>query len=1299
MGLSDFIKEGKERDAQEREVQKPSGFQTPIDYLEGFGQSAFEGMLEVFGQRPSVETERFRRENPVSGVVSEIAGFGVPYAGYFKATRIPKIASKIQKIGNASQAPVKTALLRETARFVPFELSRIGVSAVTGGDTEDVIAEAALDLGLFGGLSAVGALVKSGGKAAVNTAAKIRGVDLKAPIQIQMRQINNSIAMGEVREAELADALRALKDMGRAVRAENLGEIGVKGGKLQGKYVDKLELGGSGKELNRKFRVSSRGKGERRRRLLQSTNDFPGQAAIASVVKKAGLPADYEMFVQFPRVVDFKVKRAAQNMHNTMLKNMESLGGRWFWAKEANEGLFVMGKKIQGRADRASGADEWLVFKTDAPGRFVPNRKMWANRVLNVSEKLQPTKNKPFTPVGSPIYDQLGEMMGQIPMVAYIDDALRRGKPQEFADRVIKATGLGNIADKELVQRTKSFIREYFGPTQFQFGSSPRAKWLWGMARAAFSHAEARSEAILFGSRQTSRTGSLWRDIIGRTKTGGGVVNALDDLDNEDLFGVWRVWSEAVGIEDAKQMGLSSRAVNFLEKLAEIDTSEIEALRAVQGAVGAKLLKPKINHYGLSRVWRGDNRVAVMDENGRLIAVASGKTQGQATAEAQAIINEAKNEGRNFTSGTPFLADRSQDLELASKIAFQSAEFKLAAGIQTNLRTRVHGLKTFEERAGVAGFVGQKAPFTKEELRDILVSSTTGRQKYIAEQSFRELAQSQMDVLAAEDFRSFKILSDRINDLSGKPGPISQAINGAVDRLLGPVLGKNSASKIVSVTNGLMFHWMLGVGNLGFVAVNSLTFLQTTLPHIAYTMSATPGRLSRYYTWLPAAGADGAPRGAMGVVEPLKILRQSFREMSKPGERLRTNFERAAKEGVWDPRFVEEFAGQQASQIVNLRDAMKKGGMVQWMKAASAAGPGVSEKFARGHSFVTGHILARDFLKMSDPDQIYRFAKEFTENTQFLYSTADRARAITGPLGSLFGLFKNWQMHYMGWMLEYTGEGALRNNWAPLLWQTGGTFAAAGAGGLPLFAAADAASKWLSDESLMKNTYDMFGASGEDFASASDAVMLGLPAFFGVSLQGSAAAPFADPTRDASMLTSFVHLDRMKMLGRAAGTAIDNWSATGRHPVDSRQVRDQFIRALAPKTVYRLNAAWGEEYLRSLNTGYPQISGLTTTERLLYSAGLNPRRIELNFKVNDELWNDQNALREKTSELGKAFAVAQTERDSKEMSRLLQVAIIDGVDVASMLRSSQTILAKGREDMIERQFDPIAVHRFKDVLR
>ena len=676
--------------------------------------------------------------------------------------------------------------------------------------------------------------------------------------------------------------------------------------------------------------------------------------------------------------------------------------------------------------------------------------------------------------------------------------------------------------------------------------------------------------------------------------------------------------------------------------------------------------------------------------------VGRARSAGSALAEGQAILEAAKREGVALRLGRPALAgELEQDLRHLRLINAENAklfgQLKDKAYLQQRAPTRL-----LEERKGLKYYTGSLQPWTRDEFERLILKQLRDYQKYQARLTTEHLLKDDLTKLMSANPDVYDQLVHRINSMYGIQGQFSTSVNKVVDKVLSPYLGKNSADKIVGAANKKLFQWTLGFVNTGYNVANALTFVQTAFPQLAFLTTAAPSRIAQYYTYFPLKGQKAF--GSVGVLDMMKLTGRSFKLMRSPDELLWQQFGRAAREGVWDPRFVEEFLGQKATALSNMRGVLKGDEPFStWFNAAADFLPSLTEKFARGHSFTLGHTFFREIMGIKDPEVLYQLTKQFVEKTQFLYSTGDRARIITGPLGSAAGLFKNWIMHQIAWMAEYTGEGVLRGNWRPLMWMMGSTTAIGGIGALPFYSAADSMSKWLSQKSIMEHTYGAFGPTERDgFGNVSDAVFYGFPAFLNFSIQNQVSAPFSDPGKDAARLFSVAYLDRLKYMQKAAGQAIDAWSTTGESPVKDPRTRDLFMRAFAPKSLYQATQAIQGDMLKSLATGHP-VTGLSPAERYMYGMGLSPRWVESSYRVADELWQDQDKMKAAVSAYGLQWAELQQAGDSVGMERLVLRAVYEGVDVSSIIKSANARLAKGREDIIERQFKPSEILKFRQL--
>lgn len=888
------------------------------------------------------------------------------------------------------------------------------------------------------------------------------------------------------------------------------------------------------------------------------------------------------------------------------------------------------------------------------------------------------------------------------------------------------AEGIG-IADNALALRVRDFVREYLTPTQFQFRDSALGRSLWGSAKFMHDLGQQRATIALAGKVKIDKSfGKLMMDGPSRGGALEGMEPLLDQirgLTKLELEQIQYVWRNHLNPGEAARRMRMSRAKDPINKLGRMTPKVQQFLKDAQfwddvrmaemhGMAESGIIEPFVsprNHFGITRTWPGDQRVIIEDLRGNVVHVAAGRNRKEAQDLADFLMENGKVAGKRWVMKDPdAIASRADDVQTVRRVDPDKDDFKLAMGWAEFPDSAPRSPAFLKERRGVSGYAGENNAWTNKELADIMTEHTRAVERYISEKTVDKLVRPAMSELNKQDGNMARILDRRLDDLALKQGKIAEATNQVTDRILSGVLGKNSASKIVSNANAGMFHWMLGMGNVGFTAVNAMTFMITTLPQASMAMRAHPARLSGYYNSLPLSNPLGQVQGTTSVLDPVKMVKKGFQRMSKLEGEFKKMVERGAEDGVWDPRFVEEWVGENATKVRDIKSAFQSpGGMADWVKALSEAGPALGERFTRLHAFSTAYEIGADFWKLKG-DDLYTFAKEFTNNSMFLYSTADRPRILSGPLGSGLGLFKNWQMHQMFWMAEYFGEAGLgvKNlltkgkypaQMAPLMWAALGTGGVGGLGAMPLASVADGASRALADKSMMETVYDTFGSpEGNGLA---DSIWMGLPATMGISMQSQNTAPFANPARDASSLASFVYMDRGKALWDAISTSWDSSSVGGAHPGSDPEVRMKLLKALAPKTFYRAFDVVGDQALNSWRTGNQLVSGMGIGESLLYSVGFTPSQVEKKFAVANELWNNQKQMRQAIQSYGAAISDAQDAQDWEEVTALFREAQQNGIDIGSVTASAQTRYAKKNEEQLERQFDPANVLQYKNVLR
>lgn len=1279
--------------------------------ISGFIGSSLSASQELFGFEPWDIAEQYREEHPAGGVASEFIGIGGPYSLVGKAMKGTKAFSKTGKAWNfiedsdLAKSPFLKGAEKGLRTYGPFEALRVGSTAlVNPEETEDTAWSAAANLGLEALGGGVFNLWRQAGK--VNKAAgELGGTDLKNPPQLQMRDLKRQLAEGKVKPDQVDLANNRLATYAKAIRNE---EAPAKSG-----YVKPLEAGDA-KQLNRLFRPrASKEGGLSVKRMIKGAKDFPDAATRDGVMDAAGLRENLDS-VQFPRHLSFKDKNTSRNIEKGLMKQglMQSVGNGVLWNRE-KDGLFVLAKKVKGEVGKYTPEDEWVLWKTDEPGKFVPDAAKWAKKIEDRNAWLvdPPRKMDPDNPLE--IMDEAQMLKDTVPLESYqeLEDT---GLLKKGVDAVSKKLGFNTEqGSSALALRGKEFVRSYLTPAMHQFKNNPRASYIHKIARATHDKAKALSHNMTYGEGALKEGDNLFTTMFKtdarkgffKYKAGGGtkempsVKNILDSLSDDEIGELVRVADEGLDLEGAAKLfakgELTEGTMAAVRDLGAIDDFMINQIQRTQIAAGEKPFKNIKGHYGLSRTWKGDQRIPIHDKNGKLVYVASGHTEKEVGEVADFIVGEAKKEGVDLKRAERAqIFDTERDIELATHVRVGSPEYLTASALKAKLEKDVRKPRQFKTRTGVKGY---QQNFTRQELLDKYAAQLQIRNRYLAQLAVQTNLSSEMAKLGATDPKLYGDLAHRLQQLAGNQGEFSQMQNKAVDTVLSGVLGKNSASKIANTANQLQFHLTLGSMLMSFPVVNALTFIQTVMPKVAFTMKAGPDSLMRHYSWLPATGSDMMPRGGFGFMDMWKLMRNSVSEMRAPDETLKANYIKALSDGVVDPKFVEEFSGANASGVLKLKDVLSgKEPFTNYLKELSNFVPGISEKWSRGQAFTTGHMLGRDVFNLKD-DALYRFSKEFTEQTMFNYGTADRARVMTGPMGSMFGLFKNWQTHYVADMLAYLGEGYYRGNWSPLLWQMGGTAGLGGVSALPMYGVADAFSQWASDEPLMNHIYSQFGGTDSDVmgGNMSDALFMGLPAFMGVSLSGQVAGPLADPSRDAGMLMSFVHMDRAAALGKAVGTAIDAYGVSGEHPIKNEKVRDQFILAVAPKSFARAMQITEDKAVKSLNTGNTITAPLNVAETLMYSTGVMPRRVALAHEANEQLWKDQKKHTETMQAMGDAWAEAYMAKDWPELYELQKEAMAQGIDYTSVIKSGQKRVANKTTPTYDRQMDEKKVYELQ----
>lgn len=1295
---------GAERIQSNSDPFLPSTGIPSYDYLQGAFNSAVSGVTELIGIELPGAAE-WRTEHPLMGLATQLAGAAIPYGGWYGATaKIPRFMRALDKIGDLNKAPFLAGAGREAARLAPFEAGRLGVSQIFGDESFSTMAgDVALSLGLGAGIGGLVHGIAAAGTRGAAQRTSIPGVDASAPIPLQLRKMKELVAGNALTPEQIAAANHRINEFETLARAER---------PPQGqKYLG--DLGGPGitRGVESLFNLSANpGTVVTRRPFIargaKGKPGFESEEAWKAAAVEAGLPEDFSSQGRYFRHISFKPtgrtdvvakqvgdlfsdlqsgkmtsesyqaaverlaskdysRKRASAIDRQLTTGLDSIGENTFMKRETN-GLFVMAKKVKGTPGKGSSDDAWVVFKTDKPGYFVPGAQKWADTVLEANSwHIGAAVPKD----AGRVHNTVAAAMKHFPM-QNIEVLSRPGVIERIMPQKLKGTS------NEFAHRLKEEVREYLAPTAHQFTKNPLARFIHSNAKLATETADTIAHEVVYG-RQAAPKGNLFSYALrqGAVEPNEDSFKAiLDPLSDADLEHLRYLRNKEIPPKEydalAKAGIITESAANAAHRLEQLADFTWEEQTKLARAMGETPKKPRKGHLGISNWWEGDTRIAIRSESGDILGFGAGKTRKAAQANAKKLteILPGSRLGEEFS---------------ISQMESLPKEFQIAVGTPGFL----------QERRGLRGFKWDLEPWTKQELLEAYGESQAVRFRYQAEKTIENLLSQPLAQLAATDPAAHRMVTARINDLLLKQSKGSDWQNRVADTALAPMVGPNSATKIASLTNTGMYTWHLGMGNIAHPALNLLTFVQTVLPEAAMLLNTAPTN-PNYYSYMLAGGSKG-PKGVLSVLSPLKVTLQSFKEMAKPRAQTLKAIQRAANEGVVAPRLVEEFVGEQAVKIGDLRSAFGSGkGFAQWLFALSNWLPANSEKLSRIHAFTTGYVIAKDVLGVASEESAYQLAKKFTEKTMFLYSQADRPRIFTTPAGSAMGLFKTWMMNYIANMMEYSGQ-ALKGNIAPLAWQTAGTAALGGLAATPLYWVANGFSRAFDGDPLLINTYENLSEG------SADALMFGLPAALsGVSLYSQVSSPLADPIRDANMLWSSVTLDRMLALSKGVGSAIDHWQATGEHPGRSPVIQNQLVKALAPSTIARTIAAFsGEDSILSLSTSYPLVEDMSLGERMLYAMKFTPTQVDKAMAVSNELYRDKAQRIERVQSLGQAFAEAALAGDSKAQSNIINQAVFWGIGVDSVLRSAINRMERFSQTNIESSFKPADVAPYEEILR
>lgn len=1305
--------------ANDGSVIQPYQKSTVVDWTASFLQSGVENTTNLFGVPKSASNVAWETENPFSAFAASMLGVGGTYGAFYKATKnIKRVEEGLQGISKLGRGPVSGGAIREAVRFAPLEAARIvGTTIGEPERLDQTLFEAGLNLSLGAGFGALSGLGQKFGT--VNQAARelIPNVADDAPNTLKLRQLRDMVEKGQITPDNLPKAESVISRLDGAVRAEHLYQP--EGSQINPTYVGHI-LGPTSADaatITKTGWVNSIFKPGKNKifssQLLVTKNDLGStvrpealraalddQGKVAEVMAK--LPKHATSYMQYPRLVTMRSDnaKALQLWKNNWAQMFSQYEPGSYIAREADDGMFVFLKKVKGDPVKLAKEDEFLAFKTDRPDYFGGQAAEWTNRQVEQAMWWPRQFPQHVKPLPGSIHESIQKNRQQMTITA-VQDLTKNATPKTMIERMMAKVGLrpGDALDHN-ARAALDYAKQYLAPAMFQFtGHGPgidRARMLFYTMKGGLEKAATTAEAIVFGLPQATK-GSLAKNLLvhgAKDMYGLGgetiakQIEKLSDLDRQNLLEIWLGAQDLATVQNRWRAGeVSDNLYKLLDQLETVSNKVFEEMNATRQAAGYPAMKAKPGHYGLSHMWDGDWRVRINNENGQTVYMVGAKDRGSAEKTARKIISEAGAEGRwKFDASKQETRDifrrghqqGTDDLANILGINQKGADFAKASAAAQKVSREAYTPKTLEKQTGVGGFL---TDMSNSGLQQRLYNHYRQLNSYTADMALRFELQTDLMKLADENPEALRQLNARWNDSLGIQGNLSQIQNDILDKsVVGAYMGNNSASQIVRVVNTVQHNLQLGSFNLMYPAVNMFTFMSTVMPQVSFAASAPAHVLQQYYTSLMGHGADGLAKRAVHVLDPLKMVYQGFKLMGRADAQAMKAFEQAQAEGLFAPRLVEEHIGVQAQLKQRLTGLLKEpNGFPKFIQYLSEWLPNKSEQFSRLHAFTTGLATGKEVLGLAD-EALYKFARDFTHNTMFGYGMVDRARVIQGPLGSFFGLYKNWQMHYLGWMLTYTGE-AFKGNFGPLLWSQLGTTALAGIGGTTAYGVGDAFSRMLSGKPAFDHLYNMFSMNDDGSPDTfSDVAFYGLPAFLGLSVQSSASNFGANPAKDAGMLFSFVQAERGAAIGKAVGGAFDRWSATGENPFNDQLVRDQFLRAVAPRSIIRTAQVLEGDYIKSMNTGNTLIQGLSPMDRFVYGMGFNTPEIDRTYKIADELFKAENKRKIAVQYYARELLALQEAQDWQGVTMLSRRVMISGVGMDSVIRSAEGIKQRNMKD-------------------
>lgn len=1274
-----------------------------------------EWTQRITGVSPQ-QNDEWRNENFWSSMASQVAGSFVPYAGALGAgwSVGRRVLPGLFSAERFAAAPIRTGAARAAVAELPFAAGRTIASPILGGDMESVALSAGIDLTIGAGIGAGAGLLwarRGGGSISpaqeAQLAQMVPAYNLTLPTQERLKVVLG-FDQAARQEGPLARLLPDIEDqLRREIRTERPdgpirmtfeGRTAAESGNLLADIYGRTQgTGRPGDIMVRRFAQAS-------------AEGFDNRQAWEAALQAANLPPNWEIATQFPRFVEPRTDAAAKRLWSNMTNNLVQAHDGWFIGRGADpEGMFMIARRIG--SGPPSAQDRWFTAFTNRPGTLVADLPMMersdrlgkfftgldrAESERRIAEVARVDPNSALS-----LYKQLEDLYP-----AQIEHRARKADATRYLPRWVHNLAKEYQAD---TSRAWTNIKGAIAPGQFQFNNAPLARNLLFKSAAIYDRAKERVGKALFGANALQGRSPAGAIALPGRGQSGGVRQTWEALEEADIPNLARVIADV----DPNGLGLrrGAEGQDFDTALREAlrhasdnaQAKRIEAfIRSVKAANDEALTHVNSTYRGLNmpeiaaldnrvlpHFWGGSHRWRLFDEQGRTDYMAWGRTRGEVAKHAE---DAAKRLGLQKDPAGPFVQSRKEDLDEAILMRRRQRR----DNVDNAGSARVPEILA-KERRGVGGYMlDPDGPMpNKEELWNIVQSGVEQTEFAAADAVVKNLLGPRLaEVRAAYGPDVSQQALRRIQDMSGTQGQFAAWQNKAVERVLGT--GKSGATKLAGELNRLETMFNLTFFNFGYAAVTAATPLITLMPKLGLLRTVPIENLGKYFDTLMPLGQNGVAGQVLNLPSELKMMKDGWRALRNPTQVERGMLERALKEQVIAPKFIEQEVGLKSNRAVTMQRLAKgEESLYQTAMNFIETPTRVLEEMTRAHAFTTG-LRTGQLMGMQD-EALYQFAKEISLRTMYGYATHDRARIFQGPMGNVAGLFKNWMLHHIGDWSAYAGEAFRRGNFRPLLWVATSTAGLGGLGALPFVRALDRFAELTGNPGVMENLYA--GLNGQENPLLADAAFYGLPGLLGTSLQATAAAPFNDPTRDISFMFNIAAVSRMQAIGQLGTEALDTWRGTGGNPLQNERVWDRMWYAMTPRAMYKAMAQVENGSLMALRNGAPIYEGITDNEYLRNVFGLTPTTIARAWEANSRLWERQEAAGRAVSRYGEMLAQGMLQGSQRLQNDAVTMAILAGVDLSRVMQSAQARVRRGMTPSVPMEYirDPDSA-RFMDVL-